>query len=1045
VPIHLYRLAELDRCWQDGVYYPRWAPNLAFGYGYPLFHFAPPLPYFIAQFLHTLGADLETALKLLAVLCFLLCGLGMYLFAREVLGAKGALLAAAAYVYTPFRFREALIYGGNYPQILAVALYPWTLWAFHKIIARDRPKYIVAGALSYAGLMLSHNFHALVFTPLLLAYALYLMWITKRWGRAREAVLALALGLGLSAFFWVPVLHDMQWTPTREDFYISHTDFHQRFLSPRDLLAWPVPLDASADNPYLPFSLGPAIVALAAASLAALAVDTGCRAWRKWMPPARPPDLQSGGSGSCSLKWHVLFFALVLAASVFMMLPASAPVWENVPFLPIGEFPWRLMGVANLASAFLAGASLHISRIGPLVVATFARVPGRLKSLLRNRELPRLCFLSATRSDRDAASNTQHPIPNTQYPTPNTHSLSSIALLISVVMVILSAAVYFYPTKPFIEYDSPSLQDYFRYELATQTMGTTVIGEYMPVWAREIPTTSPLMPAYLAGQPVEKLNRGELPDSVQAQLVEHTVVSDRYRFTSDQPFTARFYTFYFPAWRAYLDGQPAEIQITDPFALMAVPVPAGEHELLLRFEDLPHWTAMNALSAVALLVVLAVWVLSILRRLRIRAIVFGFEPFSSCHSEERSDACPERSRRKDSRSPKTQNEILRSLRSLRMTDLIGRISNAITLLRTDPSPGFPGAFSRSQALWLGGFLLLLFLAKVLIVDPHTTWFRRRSPVGQVIGVQHPARANLGDQVLFLGYDLVSGDTVRQGGDLHVRLYWLALQPFDPSTGLRTGSAQDRPLNVNYSSFLHLDAPPDGATWATSDNVHPGDPQALTDVPSSSWRTSTYVRDEHRLEVPSDIPAVPYLLRVGLYDQGTGERLTVLADDGGATGDSIPLQPVRVLRAQPLSPRQLPHRVEYLLGGQIELLGYDTEIGDWGLGMGDWELALYWRAKEVVEKDCTVFVHLVDQGGKLWGQGDGVPVGGMYPTSAWLPGQVVEDRHVIQVDPGVPAGSYRVLVGLYDPATLERLEAVGPEGALPEGAIVLEPALEVKGP
>jgi hypothetical protein len=62
--------------------------------------------------------------------------------------------------------------------------------------------------------------------------------------------------------------------------------------------------------------------------------------------------------------------------------------------------------------------------------------------------------------------------------------------------------------------------------------------------------------------------------------------------------------------------------------------------------------------------------------------------------------------------------------------------------------------------------------------------------------------------------------------------------------------------------------------------------------------------------------------------------------------------------------------------------------------------------------------------------------GMYPTSAWLPGQLIEDRHVIQVDPAVPPGSYRVLVGLYDPATLERLEAVGAEGSLPEGAVTL---------
>jgi hypothetical protein len=699
------------------------------------------------------------------------------------------------------------------------------------------------------------------------------------------------------------------------------------------------------------------------------------------------------------------------------MLPVSAPVWENVPFLPIGEFPWRMMGVANLASAFLAGASLCLwSAITRRSKGTASNLQSRsLGKSLKPLPAPVLGGVAGKVEPQDSPRGRgsehfprelQSPISNLHPSRFTLHASQFIAMLVSVVMVVLSVAVYFYPAKPFIEYNNPSLRDYFRYELSTQTMGTTVIGEYMPVWAKEIPTTSPLMPAYLAGQPVEKLNREELPGSVQAQLVEHSVVSDRYRFISDRPFTAHFYTFYFPAWRAYLDGQPAEIQITDPFALIAVPVPAGEHELLLRFENLPLWTAMNVLSAVALLALLAVWIFSPLRSLRIALAMVQFPAD------------------KDTSSLKAA---------------------------TKPSQGFlpperiPGAFSRNQALLLGAVLLLLFLVKVLVVDPHTTWFRRRSPVGQVVGVQHPAHVNLDGKVLFLGYDLVSGDTVRQGEDVHVRLYWLALQPFDPSTGLRTGPAQDRPLDVNYSSFLHLDAPPDDATWATSDNVHPGDPQALTDVPSSNWRTSTYVRDEHRLEVPPDIRPVQYRLRVGLYDQGTGERLMVLADDGSATDDSITLQPVRVIRAKPVSPRQLPYRVEYTLGGQIELLGYDMGIRDWGLGIGDWELTLYWRAKEVVENDYAVFVHLVDQGSKLWGQGDGVPVGGMYPTSAWLPGQLVEDRHVIQIDPALPPGSYQVLVGLYDPATLKRLEAVGPEGVLPDGAITLEPVLEVKGP
>jgi uncharacterized membrane protein len=92
-PIHLFRTMEMVSAWADGVYYPRWAPNLAFGYGYPIFNFAPPLPYFIAGAFHVLGFSLETSIKLLAVLCMAIYGFGMYLFVRNVLGERGALLA----------------------------------------------------------------------------------------------------------------------------------------------------------------------------------------------------------------------------------------------------------------------------------------------------------------------------------------------------------------------------------------------------------------------------------------------------------------------------------------------------------------------------------------------------------------------------------------------------------------------------------------------------------------------------------------------------------------------------------------------------------------------------------------------------------------------------------------------------------------------------------------------------------------------------------------------------------------------------------------
>jgi uncharacterized membrane protein YfhO len=70
---------------------------------------------------------------------------------------------------------------------------------------------------------------------------------------------------------------------------------------------------------------------------------------------------------------------------------------------------------------------------------------------------------------------------------------------------------------------------------------------------------------------------------------------------------------YFPAWKAYVDGEPVPLYAAD-HVLRAVPVPAGEHSVELRYES---WTlqAGLAVSLVAYLA-LAVLVVSAARRRR---------------------------------------------------------------------------------------------------------------------------------------------------------------------------------------------------------------------------------------------------------------------------------------------------------------------------------------------------------------------------------------------------------------------------------------------
>ncbi|GAG35601.1 unnamed protein product, partial [marine sediment metagenome] len=46
--LHVYRAAELGHALRAGAFYPRWAPDFYYGYGYPIFNYYAPLTYYLA-------------------------------------------------------------------------------------------------------------------------------------------------------------------------------------------------------------------------------------------------------------------------------------------------------------------------------------------------------------------------------------------------------------------------------------------------------------------------------------------------------------------------------------------------------------------------------------------------------------------------------------------------------------------------------------------------------------------------------------------------------------------------------------------------------------------------------------------------------------------------------------------------------------------------------------------------------------------------------------------------------------------------------------
>jgi hypothetical protein len=115
------------------------------------------------------------------------------------------------------------------------------------------------------------------------------------------------------------------------------------------------------------------------------------------------------------------------------------------------------------------------------------------------------------------------------------------------------------------------------------------------------------------------------------------------------------------------------------------------------------------------------------------------------------------------------------------------------------------------------------------------------------------------------------------------------------------------------------------------------------------------------------------------------------------------------------PSAISHAVGASFDNQIELLGYDAMLED-----GEVAITLHWRSIQVPGADYTVFLHLLDSEDQVVSQHDSPPQGGAYPTSTWDAGEVVVDGHVLPLPQDLTPGLYSLRVGLYLPASGERL-------------------------
>ncbi len=269
----------------------------------------------------------------------------------------------------------------------------------------------------------------------------------------------------------------------------------------------------------------------------------------------------------------------------------------------------------------------------------------------------------------------------------------------------------------------------------------------------------------------------------------------------------------------------------------------------------------------------------------------------------------------------------------------------------------------------------------------------------------------GEEIRLIGVAIPS-DTYRATEVVPITAYWEVLR---------------RPTK-NYSIFIHLYGR-DHQALAQLD-TYPG----LGAWPTTLLKLGNVVIDTYHLTLSPQAEAeAPLRLQLVLglyeYDQLGYPRLPV-ANIAGQTLDN-PLAGEVKLRPwawpQPISNQPL----DISFADGIGLKGYDTTCHTQS---GPCELILYWTTYQSPAQDYQVFIQLWQNNEHKMGF-DQPLVGGDYPSQWWEAGEVIVDRHAIDLPILTgQAGGYRLRLGLYHLETGQRLAASDKNGVLVDFAV-----------
>lgn len=337
--LQIGRLYQMDLCIRDGQFPCRWVPDMGYGYGYPLFNFYPPLPFYVGEIIHIIGFSFIDSIKILFILGLVFSGLFAYLLGKELWGKYGGIVVGIFYLYAPYHAVDVYVRGAL-NEFWGLVFLPAVFLAIYKIVKEGKKIHIFFLALSFGLLLLSHNLIAAFSSPVLVIWGLFLIWYLKKsWHKIIPLFAGALWGLGLASFFTFPVMFEQKFTHI-ETMFMGYFNYLAHFATVNQLFFsrfWGFGPSVWGIDDGMPFMVGQAHWIIGIVFTVIFFV--------LWLEKKSKESLAVG-----------LFFVLFLF-SAFLAHERSSFIWTAVPILANVQFPWRFVGFSSFFVSIISGST----------------------------------------------------------------------------------------------------------------------------------------------------------------------------------------------------------------------------------------------------------------------------------------------------------------------------------------------------------------------------------------------------------------------------------------------------------------------------------------------------------------------------------------------------------------------------------------------------------------------------------------------------------------------------------------------------------------